>query len=279
MINTNVEILVNNNPIEKHFHEGKTYIEAKIGSEFSIRIKNDNCARQMAVVSVDGADVLYNRPAGEVKSGYVINAYDSLTVKGYRIDNSTVANFKFGYKRNSYVNTVGVKTNNPVTGKEELIKSEVNCGVLGVRLFFEKINLTWGPSNIKWDTQVPNKYDWYTITSSMDSASTETLKRSFSGPVYGASVSNFAPDNTYYTSNISSKTPQFTAGTEWGSMQKDEVREVEFEPSEIYTDIEIYYLTRDELIALGIDLENRKPVAFPKVFSGGFCSVPKNYKG
>ena len=51
---TNVEVDVlstSNRPVRKYSLEGKTFIEGKKGSEFSIRIKNPNSMRVEVIVS------------------------------------------------------------------------------------------------------------------------------------------------------------------------------------------------------------------------------------
>ena len=57
----NVDILVNDKPIRKFPHDGKLFVEARDGQEYSIRIKNNSHSRILAITSVDGLDVLFFR--------------------------------------------------------------------------------------------------------------------------------------------------------------------------------------------------------------------------
>ena len=120
-----VNILVNGNRCKKYSHNGKLFIEAKKGSEYTIEIKNNQWKRILAVASVDGLDVLNGKPAKEDANGYVVNGYTTLKIDGFRVSNEKVAKFLFDYKGGSYA-----------ASKED--GSERNVGVIGVRLFSEK---------------------------------------------------------------------------------------------------------------------------------------------
>jgi len=122
-----LNILVNGNRCKQYQHQGKTYIEAKNGSEYVIEIKNNYGKRVLAVGSVDGLNVLTGKAASDTDTGYIIGAYSSEKIKGFRFSDDEWAMFKFGYK--FYGNTYA-------QSKED--GSEKNCGVIGLRIFYEK---------------------------------------------------------------------------------------------------------------------------------------------
>lgn len=126
-MNTHVEITVNGKPIKQYSHKGNTYIEAKIGTEYNIRIKNDSHRRKLAVVTVDGLNVITGQPhsANDIGEGYIVGAYDSFDIKGFRKDMNSVGAFKFCQSGKSYCNEQGLKGNN---------------GVIGVRIYDQKVN-------------------------------------------------------------------------------------------------------------------------------------------
>ena len=97
-----VQILVNGSRCKQYYHNGKTFLEAKKGSEYTLEIKNNTWQRILAVCSVDGLDVLNGKPAAEDGNGYVINGYNSLKIDGFRLSDNEVAKFVFDYKGNSY---------------------------------------------------------------------------------------------------------------------------------------------------------------------------------
>lgn len=119
-----VRVLVNGRPAKEYSHKGLTLIESKHGSNYTIKIKNDNGYRIMAVVSVDGLDVLTGKPAENSKKGYIVDSYSSTVIKGYRLSDKDSAAFVFLKKGKSYSTSV--------TGDTR------NTGVIGVRVFKEK---------------------------------------------------------------------------------------------------------------------------------------------
>lgn len=129
MINSEytVDILINDKPVRKFPFNDKLFIEARKGQAYSIRIKNNSWNKILAATSVDGLDCITGQSATtENNNGYVINGYNSLTIDGFRISNEKVAKFVFDYKNKSYATT-----------KED--GSEKNVGVVGVRIFNEKV--------------------------------------------------------------------------------------------------------------------------------------------
>lgn len=143
-----VNILVNGSRCKQYSHNGKLFIEAKKGSEYSIEIKNNTWQRILAVCSVDGLDILNGKKAEANGNGYVINGYGSLKVDGFRVSNEKVAKFLFDYKGGSYA-----------ASKED--GSERNVGVIGVRLFTEKVKPLPTPIVVKEEHHHHHHHDHY----------------------------------------------------------------------------------------------------------------------
>lgn len=102
-INVDVDILsTSSKPVRKYSHRGKTFIEGKKGSEFSIRIKNPNTCRVEVVISVDGLSVINGKKASTGSTGYVLDGYNSIVIDGWRISDDFVRKFFFTEKENSY---------------------------------------------------------------------------------------------------------------------------------------------------------------------------------
>ena len=57
------QVLVHGKPVKEIPHLGETYIEGRIGTEYAIRFKNNSLRKVMAVISVDGVNVVTGEPA------------------------------------------------------------------------------------------------------------------------------------------------------------------------------------------------------------------------
>ena len=120
-----VEILVNNKPITVYTSNGKNYVEGRNNSEFEIKITNPFSYKVLAVPSVDGISIIDGKPASAESGGYILHARETITIPGWKVDNSTSAKFTFTVKEKSYA-AVGE------------VKDTSNTGVIGVMFFEEK---------------------------------------------------------------------------------------------------------------------------------------------
>jgi hypothetical protein len=277
MSNYDIQILVNGSRCKQHFHNGKTFIEAKHGSEYTIEIKNNTWRRILAVCSVDGLDILNGEPATEDGPGYVIGSYNSSKFDGFRVTNDKVAKFVFSTKNASYA-----------ASKED--GSEKNVGVIGVRLFEEQykpvINIStyglYGPGRYGYDnTAAPSIWDeqMYKKTTdntnhTYDSCLNDTIACSCDdSPVRGMNMS-------FGSQLKSSNTPNFDMGTKWGEAKESRVVEVEFERGVLALTTNIYYASRQSLIDMGVPLGNEKQVSFPEPFANTkYAKPPKGWNG
>ena len=106
-----------------HYHDGKLYIAGTPGHRYSVRIANRTGARVLTVLSVDGVNAISGETAGANQTGYVLDAYQSTEVDGWRKNMSEVAQFNFTALSDSYA----ARTGRPN-----------NVGVIGVAVFREK---------------------------------------------------------------------------------------------------------------------------------------------
>jgi hypothetical protein len=263
-----VDILVNGKPVRQIAHEGKLYIIAKRGSEYSIRLKNNSTSRVTGVCSVDGLNVVDGEPAKEQGAGYIINGYGSYTIRGYRTSDNEVHPFIFNRKSESYAS-----------------KSESgdprNCGVIGVVFWSEKQK----PApvviekHIYHDQYIPwyRRYPWYT-----------TWDGSISGAdcnkAYGDTYRSFNNCSSLMsnTANLSSpvmvmNSASFDLGTKFSDQTvHDAVQSVEFEFGRRMKTIEIYYASKSALRDMGVPVDQASSVTFPKAFQPGYCKPPRS---
>lgn len=101
----------------------KFYVAGTPGHRYDVRLTNHGPGRVLAVLSVDGVNAISGETASPDQSGYVLDAYASTEVKGWRKSLSEVAQFNFTNLGNSYAAR---------TGRPD------NVGVIGVAVFREK---------------------------------------------------------------------------------------------------------------------------------------------
>ncbi len=106
-----------------YVHEGRRYVVGKPGNEYAIRLRNDGNERALAVMSVDGVNVISGDTASPSQSGYVLGAHTSFDIAGWRTSLSRTAAFYFTTLANSYAAR---------TGRPD------NVGVIGVAVFREQ---------------------------------------------------------------------------------------------------------------------------------------------
>jgi hypothetical protein len=103
--------------------DGRNWIVGTPGREYSIRYCNTTPGRVLAVMSVDGVNVVTGDTAAPSQSGYVLNAYECADIHGWRKDLSRTAAFYFTELPDAYAAR---------TGRPE------NVGVIGVAVFRER---------------------------------------------------------------------------------------------------------------------------------------------
>ena len=108
-------------------HEGRLYVAGEPRHQYELRIRNSSAGRVLAVTSVDGVNVLSGETASQEQGGYVLGAWDSVQIEGWRKSLDEVATFYFTRLNDSYA----ARTGRPH-----------DVGVIGVALFRER-----GPRN------------------------------------------------------------------------------------------------------------------------------------
>jgi len=102
---------------------GQQYVVGTPGHEYTLRIRNLTGERILAVTSVDGVNVVSGETAAPDQSGYVIDAYGSVDIAGWRKSLARTAAFYFTDLGDSYA----ARTGRPG-----------NVGVIGVAVFRER---------------------------------------------------------------------------------------------------------------------------------------------
>jgi hypothetical protein len=118
-----VTVLIDGVPAETFQHAGGTYVLGQLGERYTLRVANHSGRRVEAVVTIDGRDVI-NGQTGDFKNrGYLIDAWGSVDIDGWRISQQEAAAFRFSSVPHSYAAQMG---------------SAREVGVVGVAIFPER---------------------------------------------------------------------------------------------------------------------------------------------
>jgi hypothetical protein len=119
-----LEVLVDGQPAPRFLHAGESHVLGRMGQRYTLRIWNRSGRRIEAVVAVDGRDVVDGKPGDfRSKRGYLVPAWGSVDIDGWRLSEREAAAFRFTTVSNSYAARVG---------------SARNVGVIGVAVFPER---------------------------------------------------------------------------------------------------------------------------------------------
>lgn len=273
-----VEVLVNGKPVKKYNHQSKVYIEGRSGTEYSLRLRNNSFDRVLAIISVDGVNVITGQVASENDTGYIIDPNSSIDVSGFRKDKNTVGSFVFCGKNESYSKDVGLKNNQGVIGVVFIREKESAIDKLGNKLK----EIVKDCENSKPLTPVyPPYYPPYTPPTSPYRPpmwyDTVTTCSNNSNTI--SSLNNEVQTSCFRSIAPQQETPDFNLGTTWGSKKFDSVDYMEFERGPRVGEIAIYYSTRKALEKIGISFKEVKGIAkFPDPFPK-FATPPKHWQG
>jgi len=106
-----------------YWHEGHAYVVGKPGNEYQVTLLNRRREDVLAVVSVDGVNVVTGETANARQGGYVLEPRRRLDIQGWRKSLAETAAFYFTALPDSYAAR---------TGRPD------NVGVIGVALFRRK---------------------------------------------------------------------------------------------------------------------------------------------
>lgn len=124
---------------------GRNWVVGTPGQEYSIRYCNSTPGRVLAVMSVDGVNVVSGDTASPSQSGYVLGPYECADIQGWRKNMARTAAFYFTELPDAYATR---------TGRPQ------NVGVIGVAVFREKQPpITWRPYKDKIANDVRRQMD------------------------------------------------------------------------------------------------------------------------
>lgn len=109
--------------LQVYLHHGRAYVVGKPGNEYQLNLRNRAGDDVLAIVSVDGVNVITGQSAAPQQSGYVLAPRGVMDIRGWRKNMSETAAFYFTPLPDSYAAR---------TGRPD------DVGVIGVALFRKK---------------------------------------------------------------------------------------------------------------------------------------------
>jgi hypothetical protein len=228
----NIELLTrgDNRVLPAYEKDGRRWVIGTPGHEYAIRVCNSTSGRLLAVMSVDGVNVVSGDTASPLQSGYVLNGYECADINGWRKNLSSIAAFYFTELPDSYA----VRTGRPD-----------NVGVVGVAFFRER------PRRISYPSSPPVASKPIPESTARQEAAGATADRS----TLGEGRANMAPSaRDDVARERALPAPMAKIGTGHGRQESSYVQTTRFDRVSDTPDetLAIYYDRRENLIAMGI---------------------------
>ena len=110
-------------PLQVWRRNGRLFVAGEPGRRYAVRVTNRTAGRVMAVMSVDGLNILSGERASYGQNGYVLDPFQSYDAAGWRKSDDEVAAFSFAPLPQSYAAR---------TGRPD------DVGVIGMAVFRER---------------------------------------------------------------------------------------------------------------------------------------------
>jgi hypothetical protein len=218
-------------------YEGRYYVAGQPGHRYQIQLRNREGERVLGVLSVDGVNAVSGDTADWSQTGYVLSAYASSEIRGWRKSLSQVADFVFADAAQSYASR---------TGRPD------NVGVIGIAVFRERrlprpiLPMAPAPARASTDSAYAAK----TMAAPAPVMAAPAAESAMAGGPLGTGHGPREDSQVSYT------------GFTRASSTPDDV-------------ITLYYDTRERLIAQGVILESGvQPPDRPEPFPGHFVPDP-----
>lgn len=260
-------VLVKGRNIDTYYHDGKTYVEGRKGSKYTLQFYNNSSVRKKIVISVDGLNIMTGD--SDWQRGYVVDPWQTVEIPGWRKDSNKVNDFVFSLLKGSY----NYQNDNG---------DARNIGVIGCLVFSEKVKTYWN-ALYQYKPDLWPYYEKYTLTggnwNTFDDGHV-TLNNS-SGPISANYLQAKATNDIsnrprgFAGSASASATPevktmaQNSIGTGYG-------KESDFKTHTVYAEFndaasetfEIYYDERQGLVSRGVIAPKARPYKGPQAFPG-----------
>lgn len=239
-----------------YYYRGEYWVAGNPGNRYAIQVRSHTHERLLAVMAVDGINVVSGETAGWDQTGYVFSPYQSYDVTGWRKSNAEVAAFQFAAAPDSYAARTG---------------RAANIGVIGVALFRER--LVTPPPVARDDLSRNERFG--------SLGEVEAGRAAAASAAPAAKASGEAQRRADLGRSLGAP----SLGTAHGQREGSYVEQTEFTRRQSAPDevIRIRYDSHENLVALGVI---RRPVhvplgpnPFPESGSEGYVPDPPGYSG
>ena len=228
---------VSGQTLPMYWHNGRWWVPGKPGARYAVTLANRTGARTLAVVSVDGVNVVSGESAAPDQTGYVLSRGQFAQITGWRKDMTRVEAFEFTALEQSYAAR---------TGRPD------NVGVIGVAVFRERPRPSTPPPAVLRQ---------------------ESSRDAGAAPAPAAEANAGAGEARSRADE--SQTKEQRLGTGHGRNERSPTSYTDFERAQSTPDelIAIHYDSRDNLLAMGVIPRPRSmPNPFPA--TAGFVPDP-----
>jgi len=232
-----MQVLVDGAPVETYTWNGGTYVLGHQGERYTVRILNHSGRRIEAVASIDGRDVVDGQRADFQKRGYLVPAWGSVDIEGWRLSGHEAAAFRFSSVASSYAAQMGEAR---------------DVGVVGVAIFPERMQERPRQALVAPRAEPSPSWDNAPLSEKESSADR-------SAPSESRASAGAAPAAPAAAAKAEAKREARPGlGTEFGERVSSEIREVTFTrasgiPAAL---LGARYNDREGLLALGIDVDH-----------------------
>jgi len=224
-----------------HERDGRYWVVGTPGQEYGIRVCNSSGARVLAVMSVDGVNVVSGDTASPAQSGYVLGAWECTDINGWRRSLASIAAFYFTTLPDAYATR---------TGRPD------NVGVIGLAFFRER----------------PQPVAWHDPPAKIAAGRTDAPAARQEAAAGGVAADKRAAESTAPRDDLApsgpAPAPMAKIGTGYGRREASPVQTTRFERASATPDetVSIHYDRRENLVAMGIlprPTVARSPNPFP----------------
>lgn len=254
-----VNIKVNGKVIPSYKHEGDTWVEGRVDSEYTLEFKNKTSNKLLVIPSVDGLSILDGLPATEESKGYIVSGFGTIEIPGWTLDNNNVAKFVFSSVDNSYSTYQSGSTD--------------NNGVIGFKVFYEKPKPI---TNKITDLLKRDGGSWYNNPPSYDSWNGWDNSSDYYRDMIPVTIMQCASAMGSTTqASLANTNVDHSVGTGFGDQTEYKTTTESFDRGTLADTIILYYDSLKNLKARGIKIEpeKKKPQAFKTIG----CVPPKDW--